>query len=284
VRSGRAIRGLLLPFPAALVVLILLASACLADPLTLDGAVEQGGLVRGKTAPGATATLDGKAVRVAPDGAFIFGFGRDAPARAALEVVLPDGTRLHRDLAVAQRQYEIQRIDGLPPNQVTPDAATLARIKREAVLIKDARAVDSSLPFFEQPFHWPAEGPISGVYGSQRILNGAPRAPHMGLDIAAPRDTPVLAAAAGTVTLAQRDLFFTGGTVIIDHGYGLATTYQHLDRIDVKVGQHVTAGEPIGLLGATGRVTGPHLHWALNWYDVRLDPALAIGPMPQAAK
>ncbi len=279
-------RGTILLQP--LIALVALAAArphpCLADALTLDGAIEQGGLVRAKTAPGAAVTLDGRAVRVAPDGAFIFGFGRDAPAAASLDIVLPDGTRLHRDLAVAQRHYDIQRIDGLPQNQVTPDPLTLARIKREAALIGAARAADSNLGFFEQGFVWPAEGPISGVYGSQRILDGEPRAPHMGLDIAAPRDTPVLAAAAGTVTLAERDLFFTGGTVIIDHGYGLATTYQHLDRVDVAAGQHVAAGAPIGLVGATGRVTGPHLHWALNWYEVRLDPALAIGPMPQAAR
>jgi murein DD-endopeptidase MepM/ murein hydrolase activator NlpD len=125
-------------------------------------------------------------------------------------------------------------------------------------------------------------GPISGVYGSQRILNGEPRAPHMGVDIAAPRGTPIAAAAAGTVTLAEHDLFYTGGTVIIDHGYGLATTYQHMDRVDVTVGQHVDAGQPIGVVGATGRVTGPHLHWSLNWYEVRLDPQLVAGPMPAA--
>ena len=169
-------------------------------------------------------------------------------------------------------------------SQVTPDAATLERIKREQGKINAARAVDSDLLSFERAFVWPATGPISGVYGSQRILNGEPRAPHMGLDIAAPRGSPVLAAGAGVVTLAERTLFFTGGTVIIDHGYGLATTYQHLDRVDVAVGEHVAAGQPIGLLGATGRVTGPHLHWALNWYEVRLDPALAMGAMPAAPR
>ena len=264
-----------------LIALLLTAAPALADPLTLDGPIEQGGLVHGRTEPGAKVTLDGRAVRVAADGGFVFGFGRDAPATAALDIALPDGSRHHRDLAVEQRHYDIQRIDGLPQQQVTPDPETMARIKREAGEIAQARAVDSDLGFFEERFVWPALGPISGVYGSQRILNGEPRAPHMGLDIAAPRGSPVLAAAAGTVTLAERDLFFTGGTVIIDHGYGLATTYQHMDRVDVAVGQHVAAGEPIGIVGATGRVTGPHLHWALNWYDVRLDPALAIGPMPQ---
>lgn len=258
------------------------AQPALAGALALDGALEQGGLVHGRTEPGARVTLDGRAVRVAPDGGFIFGFGRDAPGQARLDVVFADGSSTHRDLKVAARQYDIQRINGLPAQQVTPDAATLERIKREQVEINAARAVDSGLPFFERAFVWPAVGPISGVYGSQRILNGEPRAPHMGLDIAAPRGSPVLAADAGTVTLAERDLFFTGGTVIIDHGYGLATTYQHMDRIDVTVGQKVAAGQPIGIVGATGRVTGPHLHWALNWYEVRLDPALVMGPMPAA--
>jgi len=266
----------------ATAIAVVLASPALADTLVLEGPVEQGGLVHGKTDPGATVTLDGRAVRVADDGSFIFGFGRDAPAAARLDVVFADGSSAHRDLKVAARQYDIQHINGLPAQQVTPDAATLERIKREQVTINAARAVDSSLPFFERAFVWPAVGPISGVYGSQRILNGEPRAPHMGLDIAAPRGSPVLAADAGTVTLAERDLFFTGGTVIIDHGYGLATTYQHMDRIDVAVGQKVAAGQPIGIVGATGRVTGPHLHWALNWYEVRLDPALVMGPMPTA--
>jgi murein DD-endopeptidase MepM/ murein hydrolase activator NlpD len=262
--------------------LLAIADPCAAGTLSLDGAIEQGGLVRGKTDPGATVTLDGRAVRVASDGSFIFGFGRDAPLHAALEVAFPDGGHEHRDLAVAARSYDIQRIEGLPQQTVTPDAAQMERIAREGEIIKKARAADSDLPFFETPLRWPALGPISGVYGSQRILNGEARAPHSGVDVAAPRGSSVVAAGTGTVTLAESDLFFTGGTVIIDHGYGLATTYQHMDRVDVKAGQHVEAGEPIGIVGATGRVTGPHLHWSLNWYEVRLDPALAVGPMPPA--
>jgi murein DD-endopeptidase MepM/ murein hydrolase activator NlpD len=262
--------------------LTLFAPAAQAGSLILDGNLEQGGLVHGKTDPGAKVALDGRAVRVAPDGSFIFGFGRDAPAAAKLAVVFADGTREDRDLAVAARQYDVQRIDGLPQEKVSPDAKELERIKREAVIINKARAVDSDLLAFEQLFVWPAIGPISGVYGSQRVLNGEPRAPHMGVDVAAPRGSPIVAAAAGTVTLAERDLFFTGGTVIIDHGYGLATTYQHMDSVAVAVGQSVTAGEAIGTVGATGRVTGPHLHWSLNWYEVRLDPALVMGVMPTA--
>jgi murein DD-endopeptidase MepM/ murein hydrolase activator NlpD len=260
------------------------ATPARARMLVLNGAIEQGGLVHGKTEPGSKVTLDGREVRVAPDGSFIFGFGRDAAAKAALDIVSPDGAREHQDLDVAARQYDIQRINGLPEQQVTPDAATLERIKREAVVINKARAADSNQLAFEGKLRWPVTGPISGVYGSQRILNGEPRAPHAGVDIAAPRGTPIIAAAAGVVTLAEKDLFFTGGTVIIDHGYGLATTYQHMDRVDVTVGEAVAAGEPIGLLGATGRVTGPHLHWALNWYDVRLDPMLAAGPMPEGPR
>jgi murein DD-endopeptidase MepM/ murein hydrolase activator NlpD len=262
----------------------LVLSPSRAETLTLTGALEQGGLVHGKTEPGARVSLDGRPLRLAPDGSFIFGFGRDAPATARLEIVHADGRREVRTVAVAGRTYDIQRIDGLPSQQVTPDPETLERIKREGRLIEAARKTDSDLPYFAQNFIWPALGPISGVYGSQRILNGEPRAPHMGLDIAAPRGTPVLAAAAGTVTLAEPDLFFTGGTVILDHGYGLATTYQHMDSLSVRVGQHVAAGAQIGTVGATGRVTGPHLHWALNWYDVRLDPALVMGAMPAAQR
>ena len=265
-----------------LLLVLMFSAAARAGTVTLDGNFEQGGLVHGKAAPGATVALDGRAVRVAPDGSFIFGFGRDASATAKLTVAFADGTHEDRDLAVAPRQYQIQRINGLPQETVTPDPKQLERIKREALIINKARGVDSDLLAFEQPFVWPAVGPISGVYGSQRILNGEPRAPHMGLDIAAPRGSPIVAAAAGTVTLAEHDLFFTGGTVIIDHGYGLATTYQHMDSLAVAVGQSVKAGETIGTVGATGRVTGPHLHWALNWYEVRLDPALVMGPMPTA--
>jgi murein DD-endopeptidase MepM/ murein hydrolase activator NlpD len=268
---------------AAALLLAVIAVPAWAGTLVLEGAVEEGGLVRGKTEPGAHVTLDGRAIRVASDGSFIFGFGRDAPSHATLDVAFADGSREHRDLAVEARQYDVQRINGLPEQQVTPDAQTLARIKREGAVIAKARAADTDLAFFEEPLRWPALGPISGVFGSQRILNGEPRAPHSGVDIAAPRGSPIVAAAGGTVTLAEHDLFYTGGTVIIDHGYGLATTYQHMDSVDVTVGQHVAAGDRIGTVGATGRVTGPHLHWSLNWYEVRLDPMLAAGPMPAAA-
>jgi murein DD-endopeptidase MepM/ murein hydrolase activator NlpD len=260
--------------------LALWSGSASAGSLQLEGAVQQGALVRGQVEPGAQVTLDGKPLRVAPDGRFIFGLERDAPAHATLNVAFADGSRAHRDLDVAARHYDIQRIDGLPPQQVTPDPALLERIKREAALVRQARAADSDALFFEAPLLWPARGPISGVYGSQRILNGEPRQPHFGVDVAAPAGTPVGAAASGIVTLAERDLYLTGGTIIIDHGYGLSTTYMHLATVGVAVGQAVAAAAPIGTVGATGRVTGPHLDWRVNWYQVRLDAALAAGPMP----
>jgi murein DD-endopeptidase MepM/ murein hydrolase activator NlpD len=262
--------------------LALLLALCLtpatAHAVELTGNFVQGGLVLGTIAPGATVALDGRAVPVSPEGRFVIGFGRDA-TEAVLTLTLPDGTREERRLTIEKRDYDIQRVDGVPQNTVTPDADELARIKREAAAVRALRAVASAENFFTQPMIWPATGPISGVYGSQRILNGEPRAPHMGVDVAAPAGSPIVAAADGVVRMAET-LFLTGNTILIDHGYGLETSYAHLSRLDVKPGQRVRQGEQIGLLGATGRVTGPHLHWGMEWFEVRLDPQLVVGPMP----
>jgi murein DD-endopeptidase MepM/ murein hydrolase activator NlpD len=266
----------------AMVLAVVAATAAkAADDVALTGTVEQGALVRGQVPPGSSVGLDGKSIRVAPDGQFIFGLSRDAPAHASLAVVYPDGHSATRDLTVAPRQYDIQRINNLPPQMVTPDPAVMERIKREREEIIAARAVESDQLFFEAAFEWPVTGPISGVYGSQRILNGEPRAPHLGVDVGAPTGTPVHAAAAGTVSLAEHDLYFTGGTVIVDHGYGLSTIYQHMSRLDVAAGDKVEQGQVIGAVGATGRVTGPHLHWGVNWYGIALDPQRIVGPMPK---
>jgi len=159
---------------------------------------------------------------------------------------------------------------------VTPDAATLQRIEQENARVAEARKIDTHAAWFWDGFRRPAEGRISGVYGSQRILNGEPRQPHYGLDIAGPRGSPVLAPAAGIVRLASRDFYYTGGTVIIDHGHGVSSSFLHLDRVEVNVGDKVEAGDLIGALGATGRATGPHLDWRVNWFDVRLDPGLLL--------
>lgn len=263
----------------------MLATAAHADDITLAGQFTQGGLVTGQAPKGSRITLDGKALRVAADGRFVFGFGRDQEPEAVLRIRLPDGSSQDRRIAVIKREYQIQRIEGLPPRQVSPSPEDLERIKRERALIGQAFGRDSAntgfAPGFANAFAWPVLGPISGVYGSQRILNGEPRAPHFGVDVAMPTGTPVAAAADATVALAQADLFYTGGTVILDHGHGLSTLYAHLSAVSVQGGQTVRQGETIGRIGATGRVTGPHLHWAANWFSVKLDPALLVPQMPK---
>ena len=264
---------------AALVLAAALSTAAAAAALSLDGALTQGGLVLGRTEPGARVRLDGRAVRVAPDGLFVIGFGRDAAAAARLEVETRDGASLRRVLAITPRIYATQRIDGLPPGMVTPSAEQLERIRREGRLIAAVRRRDTASSGFAGGFRWPVAGVVTGVYGSQRILNGAPRRPHFGIDIAAAPDTSVAAAAPGTVALAERDLFFTGGTVMIDHGHGITSVYSHLSRVDVSVGAQVGAGDVIGVVGATGRVTGAHLDWRVSWFATPLDPALLAGPM-----
>jgi murein DD-endopeptidase MepM/ murein hydrolase activator NlpD len=185
-------------------------------------------------------------------------------------------------LQIVPRTYDIQRIDGLLGQMVTPDAETLKRIRDEAAKVAEARRRDSGRTDFLQPFAWPRLGRITGVYGSQRVLNGQPRQPHFGVDVAGPVGAPVVAPAAGEVVLAEPDLYFTGGTIMLDHGHGLTSVLMHLSSVDVAVGQVVRQGEPVGRLGATGRVTGPHLDWRMNWFDQRIDPQLLVPPMPAA--
>ncbi len=246
----------------------------------LNGTLAQGGVVFGTTDPGTRLTVDGLPVRVAADGHFVFGFHRDAAETALLVIERPDGQSEQRALSVAQRSFKVQRIDGLPPKMVTPPPETLARIRSDAAEVRAARATDRDRPDFLSGFIWPATGRISGVYGSQRILNGQPRQPHYGIDIAAPTGTPVVAPADGDITLAATDHYFTGGTVILDHGHGLSSTFIHLDKVDVAVGDRLRQGEMIGTVGATGRATGPHLDWRINWFQRRLDPAYLVPPMP----
>ncbi|HVO15749.1 MAG TPA: M23 family metallopeptidase [Alphaproteobacteria bacterium] len=254
--------------------------ALAAERLRIETPVEQGALVMGATEPGARLTLDGAQVPVAPDGRFVFGLDRDAPATATLAAVYRDGTGETRALAVAKRPWDIQRVDGLPQKMVEPDPKDLPRIKREYEMIVAARAGTTAAEYYRQKFIWPAQGRISGIFGSQRILNGTPSAPHYGVDVAAPTGAPVVAPADGVIKLAQPDMYFTGNTVLIDHGYGVSSLLIHLSALAVKVGQRVKQGELIGQVGATGRATGPHLHWGLHWYQVRVDPQLMVGPMP----
>jgi murein DD-endopeptidase MepM/ murein hydrolase activator NlpD len=235
--------------------------------LTLDGNFIQGGLVVGHVDPKATVEFDGRKLRVSPKGDFLFGFGRDAPPKAKLTVRMPDGYVHVQKIDVAQRDYKVQRIDGLPPAKVTPPP-------------DPDRKLDLAEPGFLSGWIWPAEGRISGVFGSQRILNGKPKNPHSGVDVAAPEGDPIVAPADGKIVLAEPDMYFNGSMIFIDHGHGLKTAYLHMSRIDVKVGQLVKAGEQIGAIGQTGRVTGPHLHWMMYWFNTKLDPAWVVPERP----
>ena len=265
-------------------VLPLLAGAGLirraAAAIALDGHLTQGGLAFGRTDAGSRVTLDGKSMPIAGDGRFMLGFGRDQAPHATLAIAHADGKTETQDLAIAQRTFDIQRIDNLPTNQVEPNAEELKRIKAEQVRINAARARDTDLPYAFEDFDWPALGPISGVYGSQRILNGQPRSPHFGVDVAAPLGTPLKAPAGGIVSLADADLFFTGGTIIIDHGHGLASLFAHMQKVAVKEGDSLAKGGYVGNLGRTGRATGPHLHWGMFLFSTPIDPQLLVPPMP----
>ncbi len=247
--------------------------------IEFDGNMVQGGMVIGRTAPGTKLTMGDTKIRVSSDGEFLIGFGRDAPKRVELRAVFPDGRTQLRALDVRQRKYNIQRIDGLPKRKVSPSKKDMKRIGAEGALINAARARDTDRAFFRGGFVWPVKGRISGVYGSQRILNGKPRRPHLGVDIAMPTGTPIFATADGIVRIAHSGMFFTGKTVAIDHGHGLLSIYAHMSEVLVKNGQRIAKGTPIGKVGATGRVTGPHLHWGVSLFRTRLDPALLVGPM-----
>ncbi|WP_209318650.1 M23 family metallopeptidase [Falsiroseomonas selenitidurans] len=257
-------RRLLLAAPA-----LLLARPALA--ITWRGVPAQGALVRGQAAPGTRLALDGRAVRVAPQGHFALGFGRDHDASASLSITHPEGRRETRRLPVEKRDWDVQRIAGLPPAMVTPGEAALRRITDERARLAAARGLDAAGTGFTAEMAWPARGRISGVYGSQRILNGQPRQPHYGLDVAAPTGTPVAAALPGRVSLSG-DFYFFGQLLVLDHGHGVNTLYAHLSERLAREGQVVAQGERIGLIGATGRVTGPHLHFSLSWYQTFLDP------------
>ncbi len=263
--------------PLFLLVLCLIAGPSTADaPVTLEGTLMPGGLVTGKAAPGSKITLDGAPVRVGPDGTFLLGFGRDAKLNQKLDISAPDGFTYTEDLKLAKRDYKITRIDGLPGRKVTPRPEDTKRIQADNAGIGRVRKLDSDTQGFLTGFQWPTTGRISGVFGSQRVLNGKPRSPHNGVDIAAPEGAPVLATAAGTVALVHQDMFYSGKTVMIDHGHGLSSVYIHMSQIAVKEGQHVEKGEQIGAVGMTGRATGPHLHWGISLFRTHLDPMLIV--------
>lgn len=243
-----------------------------ADRLVVKGAMEQGSLGLGYAEPKAGVTVDGQKVRLSPDGVFAFGFGFDQTKPSIVIVTWSDGRIETQSYTPALRQYEIQHVDGLPQNTVTPPPEVLARIKQEAERIYLARQRDTAGGDFLSGFDWPAPGIESGVFGSQRIDNGVPMTPHFGVDMAAPTGTPIHAPADGTVSLSA-DHYLNGGFTLIDHGQGVSTSYLHQSERLVKDGDVVKRGQLIGKIGQTGRATGPHLHWAMNWFEIKLDPS-----------
>ena len=240
--------------------------------VTFDGKFTQGSFILGKTEPGSEVFIDKKKVKVTPDGYFVLWLDLD---RKNDVVITINKKKIVKK--VYKRKYNIQRIDGLEEKKVTPPEEVYERIKRENGWIGEVRAINSNLTFFTKKFIVPVENAIiSGVYGSQRILNGKPKWPHYGLDFAADEGTEIKAMLNGTVTLAESDLFYTGGTLIFDHGHGISTLYMHMKKILVKKGQEVKQGDIIGTVGSTGRATGAHLDVRLNWFQIRLDPATAL--------
>ena len=243
--------------------------------IEFEGKFLQGHYIIGKTNPKSEIIIDKKKVNVSNDGFFVFGIDRDRKFDVKITKIL-NGEKEIVNKKVFKREYKVQRIDGLPENKVTPPESVYKRIKKENNAIGKARAINSNLIYFKDKFIMPVEGIISGVYGSQRILNGKPKWPHYGIDIAAKKGTMIKSSASGIVTMAEDDLYYTGGTIIMDHGHGISTIYSHLENILVSVGDKINQGDIIGTVGSTGRSTGPHLDFSVNWFQTRLDPMSLI--------
>jgi murein DD-endopeptidase MepM/ murein hydrolase activator NlpD len=248
--------------------------------VSFEGEFKQGGLLIGQLHEGQTVSYQGKVLKLTSSNQFLLGLGRNAPATATVTVISQDQKPEMITLKISPRQYKIQKIEGVPAKTVTPAASDLQRIKQDASMVKEARKLVSNKQDFLSGFMKPADGPVTGVYGSQRFYNGVPKRPHYGIDYAAPMGTPVIAPADGMVTFAHNDLFYSGGTLIIDHGHGLSSTFLHLSEILVKPDQQVSLGMEIAKIGATGRATGPHLDWRMNWLDQRIDPDLVLKALP----
>ncbi len=257
-------------------VLPILFFSCAAESLTLNGHFTQGGLVIGHTTAKTIVIFNGKKIRVSPKGTFVIGFNRDAKPIAHLKLIHKNDQVIHKTLSIAKRKYKIEKITGLPSSKVSPPRKVLARIKFEAKQVSKARKIDTPEIHFLQSWVWPAIGRVSGVYGSQRVLNGLPKRPHYGIDIAAPMGTKVVSPNSGIVRMVHNDMYLSGGTVIIDHGHGVSSALLHLKSIAVKEGQRITRGDVIGTIGASGRATGPHLDWRINLFKRRLDPELLL--------
>tara|TARA_B100001559_G_scaffold107434_1_gene90423 strand:+ start:1387 stop:2238 length:852 start_codon:yes stop_codon:yes gene_type:complete len=241
----------------------------------LEGNFIQGGLVKGKVNPNIKIKFKNRILRKTSDGKFVIGFGRDHKKNAYLHIK-SKGNWLKKPIKIKKRIYKIQAINGLEKKMVTPPKSFYDRIRRENKSIKNVRGRDTNVDYIFQKFIWPTKGIISGVFGSQRILNGKPKRPHYGVDIAAKTGTPVLAPIKSIVRMSEKNLYYTGGTIMLDHGHGVTSVYSHLSKINVTAGDKVEKGQVIGEVGSTGRSTGPHLDWRVNWFYQRLDPSLLI--------
>jgi biotin carboxyl carrier protein len=256
-----------------------LGSGARAAALRLPASIPEGGLVIGHADAACRVSYAGRILHVGKDGTFAFGVGRNAQGSLQVTARCPGQPPASRTIQVRKRHWPVERIRGVPPKTVTPPPAVAARIAREHALVKQVRTRNDDREDFEHGFRWPVHGRISGRFGSQRFYNGVPRAPHSGVDIAVPTGTPVHAPAPGIVTMARR-LYLSGNTVIIDHGAGISSVMLHMSRLEVKPGEHVRAGQVVGLSGMTGRATGPHVHWGMNWFGVRMDPRLVAREHP----
>lgn len=251
-----------------------------AQEIVLTGEIKQGGLLVGKTLAQNTVTLNGKAITVSKSGDYTFGFSRDDDKSYQLVITSVNGDRVEKTLTPEKRSYNIQRIEGIKKSIMQPNPKSVARARQDSKQVKTARKVASSLNYFAQGFIPPIEGTITGVYGSQRVYNGVPKNPHFGLDYAGNTGDPVKAPASGTVLLWVPDMFYSGGTMIIDHGHGVSSTFLHLSNSYVKQGDTVKQGQVVAAVGKSGRATGPHLDWRINWFNVKIDPALVLKVTP----
>ncbi|MEP1448836.1 MAG: M23 family metallopeptidase [Paraglaciecola sp.] len=256
--------------------LCLFSLGAFAEDIKLIGEMTQGSLIRGEVPAGSQFWLNGHPVRVSDQGYFAFGFGRDAELKQKLKWQNDQGILQEKTLTLIKRTYVEQKIEGVESKYVSPPESVLSRIRQDNQQIGVARANDADRLDFTQDFIWPAAGPISGVYGSRRVFNGVPKRPHFGVDVAGPTGTPVFAPADGVVTLWVPDMYYSGGTMIIDHGFGVTSTFLHLSQGHVESGTQVKQGDLVAEIGATGRVTGAHLDWRINWFKERLDPALLV--------
>ena len=250
------------------------------DAIAYVGEIQQGGLVVGKTLPNNTVTLNGKSISVSDQGDYTFGFSRDDVTNYKLVITAVNGDRVEKTITPAKREYKIQRIEGIKKSIMQPNPKAVTRSRQDSKQVKAARTIASDLTFFAQGFIAPIEGTITGVYGSQRVYNGVPKNPHFGLDYAGDIGDPVKAPAAGKVLLWVPDMFYSGGTMIIDHGQGVSSTFLHLSNSYVKQGDNVKQGQVVAAVGNSGRVTGPHLDWRINWFGVKIDPALVLKLVP----